>query len=283
VNPLDSHVKTMQLGEGVCCLEHIGQVFNKFTFDQHSLRLEDVKTTDCQNWTSAQRLCGTKARACLRELRVATDTHRERNLGTEMYLQICADYIDIFLSVTLGLRERVVLASKVFFFFKLWKLWLKHGDHSVGGNIRNLSTQEAFVSNQCYLDIQLSCNFVVLFIKYFRDFFGHLVVLLHLIGSNSYEIFFSKVGGMQGMERAYDFHELLGCANTINYLARIEYRDNGLKFNRQHNKQKNIWGTLHPLVEGQPPVDLDDYSNICTDNDLVLALKQGLREAQSLL
>jgi hypothetical protein len=92
---------------------------------------------------------------------VATDTHRERILGTKMYLQVCADYIDIFLSVTLGLRERIVLASKVSFFFRLWKLWQKHGDHSVRGNTRNLSAQDAFVSNQCYLDIQLSYNFVV--------------------------------------------------------------------------------------------------------------------------
>jgi hypothetical protein len=88
---------------------------------------------------------------------------------------------------------------------------------------------------------------------------------------------------MQGMEQAYDFHELLGCANTINHLAGIEYGDNGLKFIRQHNKQKNIWGTIHPLAEGQHPIDLGDYSNICTNNDLILALKQGLREAQSFL
>ena len=63
---------------------------------------------------------------------------------------------------------------------------------------------------------------------------------MHLIGSDSCEIFFSKVEGMQGMERVYNFYELLGCTNTINHLARIEYRDNRLKFNRQHNKQKNI-------------------------------------------
>jgi hypothetical protein len=52
VNPLDSPVKTMQLGEDVCCLEHIGHVYNKFTFNQHGLRLEDVKRTDRQNWAS---------------------------------------------------------------------------------------------------------------------------------------------------------------------------------------------------------------------------------------
>ena len=66
-------------------------------FDQHGLRLEDVKRMDRQNWASTQRLCRVKARASLWELRVATDTHRERTLGMEMYLQVCTDYIDIFL------------------------------------------------------------------------------------------------------------------------------------------------------------------------------------------
>ena len=60
-----------------------------------------------------------------------------------------------------------MLVAKVSFFFRLWKLWIKYGDLSVGGNTRNLTIQEAFVSNQCYLDIQLFCHFVVLLIKYF--------------------------------------------------------------------------------------------------------------------
>lgn len=93
MNPLNSPVKTTQLGEDVCCLEHIGQVYNKFMFDQHGLRLEDVKRTDCQNWNSAQRLCGAKAKACLWELKVAIDTHKERTLGLKMHLQVCARYI----------------------------------------------------------------------------------------------------------------------------------------------------------------------------------------------
>ena len=40
------------------------------------------------------------------------------------------------------------------------------------------------------------------------------------------------------MEHAYDFHKLVGCANTLNHLAGIEYGENGLKFNRQHNSKK---------------------------------------------
>ena len=35
-----------------------------------------------------------------------------------MYLQIVSDYVDIFLSESLSLRDRIVLAAKVSFFFQ---------------------------------------------------------------------------------------------------------------------------------------------------------------------
>jgi hypothetical protein len=52
------------------------------------------------------------------------------------------------------------------------------------------------------------------------------------------------------MERAYDFHELVNCANTLNLLTAIEYGNNGLQFARAHNKQRNIWSELHFHPEG---------------------------------
>jgi hypothetical protein len=63
-------------------------------------------------------------------------------------------------------------------------------------------------------------------------------VPLHLTSSDACEIFFSKIGGMQGLECAYDFHELVGCTNILNHLFAIEYGDNGLQFGRVHNKLK---------------------------------------------
>ena len=104
INLLDSCVKNLQLGADVCFLDHLGQVYQKFAIDQHGLRKEDVQRTDRQNWASAQCICAKKARACLHDLRTSRDAHQERTLGTEMYLSICADYIDIFLSVSLTLR-----------------------------------------------------------------------------------------------------------------------------------------------------------------------------------
>lgn len=88
---------------------------------------------------------------------------------------------------------------------------------------------------------------------------------------------------MKVNERAYDFHQLLNTANTLNRLASIEYKDNGLKFGRVHNKMKNVWADLHPLVEGEVVCNLSDYTLIATDDDVTVALQEGLKEAQSML
>ena len=166
--------------------------------------------------------------------------NREQCLGTETYLQICAEYIDVFYSPTADLRARIVLASKVSFFFCLWQLWLKHGDHGILGNSKQIVEAQHFVNKQCFIDIQLSCSFIVLLIYHFRDRYSHLPVPRHLTGSDSCEFFFSKIGGMSGAEQAYDFNKLVNMTNTLNQLSAIEYGENGLKFNKVHNKMDNI-------------------------------------------
>ena len=82
----------------------------------------------------------------------------------------------------------------------------------------------------------MSCHFVVLLITLFKEKHPTLLVPLYLIGSDSCKIFFSKISSMVGMEKAYDFHELVWCANTLNQLAKVEYGLDGLKFARVHNK-----------------------------------------------
>lgn len=106
---------------------------------------------------------------------------------------------------------------------------------------------------------------------------------LHLTGSDLCEIFFSKIGGMVGLERAYDFHKLVSTANTLNQLWGIEYGKNGLKFGRMHKKMTNMSAQLHPLGDGEEPCNFGDYSSIASDAHVVAALKEGLKEAQKVL
>ena len=79
------------------------------------------------------------------------------------------------------------------------------------------------------------------------------------------------------MERAYDFQESLGAANTVNYLSQIEYGGNGIKFGRAHYKMTNIWAKLDLLAEDEVASNLGDYSAVSTNEEVLTALKEGLK------
>jgi hypothetical protein len=142
----------------------------------------------------------------LRLLQTTPNVHMEHIPGTQMYLEICSNYIDIFLFHRIDLRSTIALAFKVSFFFRLWRLWFSHGDHSVFENTKKLCPTDHFVNQQCFIDIQMSCHFVALLICHFKDRYSHLPTLLHLTGNDACKRIFSKIGRMVGLKRAYDFH-----------------------------------------------------------------------------
>ena len=74
------------------------------------------------------------------------------------------------------------------------------------------------------------------------------------------------------MECAYDFSKLVNCTNTLNHLAAIDYRNNGMKFGCVYDKMNNVWTDLHPLLEGQKVADLHDFFNIFTNEDVIVVL-----------
>ena len=81
-------------------------VYNTFKVDDHKLKIEDIERVDRQNWVLAQRIASRHVQRCLKEMR-STSGRTERTSGTETYLAIVANYIDIFLSPSLTLWERV--------------------------------------------------------------------------------------------------------------------------------------------------------------------------------
>ena len=70
-------------------------VYNNFKVDDHKLKIEDIERIDCQNWGSAQRIASRHVQRCLKEMRSTGDS-KERTSGIETYIEIVADYIDVF-------------------------------------------------------------------------------------------------------------------------------------------------------------------------------------------
>ena len=130
--------------------------------------------------------------------------------------------------------------------------------------------------------MKISFHFVVLLMRLFRDQYSNLPCALHLTGSDVCENFFSKVGGMVGVERAYDFADLLHAIGTLNRVAEEESKPQGIRFNKYHKKQMSIWNKLHQQTVDEGDV-LSQYDSISTDNKIIEALNIGLEDAQGIL
>ena len=181
------------------------------------------------------------------------------------------------------------LSRQGFFIFKIfkiriWKLWFSHMNYQVF-MISKSYTVAQFVSNQCFIDDQVLCHFLVLLVVHFKNKYPHLPIPLHLIDSDSCEIFnfFEKIGGMVGLERVYDFDEVVNTTNALNCVSGVEYGENGHKFNQIHNNMENVWEKLHPMANGEVPTNLSDYNLVSTNEQVVGALKEGFRKAQMIL
>ncbi|KAL2636314.1 hypothetical protein R1flu_007793 [Riccia fluitans] len=115
-------------------------------------------------------------------------------------------------------------------------------------------------------------------VQVFRDKLLGMALALHLLGSDSCEKFFSRIGGMRGYERNYDFGDLLDCASGLNRLALLEYGEEFVKLPKAHVKQRPLWAKLHPLPPGHAKPDLSDFARLATDDQIIEALKVGLQK-----
>jgi len=83
---------------------------------------------------------------------------------------------------------------------------MKHNNHSVLGITKPMNPKLHFINQQCFLDVQLSCHFIILLICHFYDKYLHLKVPINLTNSDFYEVFFLE--GIEGWR---------GCMISKNY------------------------------------------------------------------
>ncbi|MCO5564819.1 hypothetical protein L7F22_018487 [Adiantum nelumboides] len=273
VNVLDKPERQLAIGDVWITLNRVLIVYDAFSIDKHMLRKGDIRRDDCQNWVGAQKICSRQVQCCLGELANNGNARKEQSmLETKAYLEVVGDYIDIFLSQHLNLVERVHLPRKVSF-FQIWRPWISQHPH--------YTLTINFITKEAFLDVQLSCHFVVFLIKCFGDFYLGLKCPLHLLGSDAAEIFFSKIGSMVGQERSYDLMDMLHTIGILDRLAHFECKEDCSLFARAHKKQEHVWSELNHN-ESLPKADLVDYNCVSTDENIINALKKGLESAQAI-
>jgi hypothetical protein len=114
---LDQCSASLLLSDQHASLSYVTNVYNHYERDKHGLKWDDVNRTDRQNWAGPQRIASKRVQGCLQDMWQRMDVRHDRSLGTQLYLEVCGDYIDVFFSTKHDLKTRIVLASKVSWFF----------------------------------------------------------------------------------------------------------------------------------------------------------------------
>ena len=263
--PLDHAKRTLMLGPHMAHISHLELVAERFDIATHGLRNEDIHRTDRQNWASAQRMFFPRVRDCL--LQIEHGDRPEGVKGTRIYLEICWKFVEIFCSFQATLLERVIYASEVTNFLRLWRWWVYKNP--------NLTLANNFLTRQCFQHVILCCHAAVLLIMASRDFAPDHPIHLALCGSDCCEDHFSLHGSWIDNKHTYSYGDMLQNKANMDTVLKLRSNPSGPIIPKRHKKQENIWDKGNPKPD-QPP-DMKDWP---TDEALKVAWEKGLSLAQ---
>jgi hypothetical protein len=173
-------------------------------------------------------------RECLDILQQGNATNPPEDvIGTRVYLLIGWTFVEIFCSFEASLYQRVVYASKVNNFLRIWRWWIYQSD--------TYNITDNFLTKQCFEDVVLSCHAAVLLIKATQDFTPEQEVCLSKCGSDVCEDFFSQNGSWVMNKHTYTFGDMLTNLPAMNRILQIRGNAAGPDVPKGHKKQCNIW------------------------------------------
>ena len=132
--------------------------------------------------------------------------------GLHIYLGVVHRYVGMFMSRTMSLSNRIRSAAYVTTVLLIWQGWVRVDVpefNSRNEEAYHRSTDYTYISREAKTDALLSCHFIVLLIKLFRDKFKDLAIPFHSLGSDVCEDVFAALGGFVRNKRTYTIYEAL--------------------------------------------------------------------------
>lgn len=267
MNQLDQ-TRRLTIGGHVAHINHLHLVMKNFEHQIHGLREEDVNRKDRQNWGSAQRMFFPKVQMCLRRLETGDNGLAPEDVkGTRLYLELCYKFVEIFCSGSASLQKRILLASHVVNFLRIWRWWVYRNPA--------LNMKDHFVTKQTFMDVSLACHAAVLLMKAARDFTPDEELCLAKCGSDCCEDFFSQNGSWVMNRHNYTYGDMLMALPSMNRINQIRANPEAPSIPKGHKKQVNIWDRGH-----QQPEILPNMKAYPGDDEMYQAWDEGLLEAQ---
>ena len=186
--------------------------------------------------------------------------------------------MEIFVSLTATLSERVSYAALVVTFLGIWRNFIiLHPELNLKNN---------FIIRETFQDVLLYCHFAVILIPIFSEKYPYLECPLHLIGTDCVEVFFSSNGSIVANKHTYtilDMKRNLKAMNSLNEI-RTKNKNKNMKFRKAHSKQDNIWKKQYP-EEDRPELETKVHRKLKlypNKDEIIESWRQGVRMAKDL-
>ena len=252
INHLKHSSRVLSLGGNLAHMHHFQLVLDRFDVLEHGLQQSDVNREDRMNWESAQRLMFPRVMNCLTKLNDGQGVAQENVCGTQIYIKMCWRFTEIFLSVNASLLQRVINASCVVDFLRIWRLWV----HRTG----NVKLKENFISRETYQDVSIACHHAVQIIRASRDFAPGHPICLNRTGTDVCEDYFSANGSFVLNKHNYTITDMFRNLANMTRLQEILADELGPKYSPAARRRgENIWPNGNPPVNIQTPPNMTDF------------------------
>jgi hypothetical protein len=194
--------------------------------------------------------------------------------GLASYLGMIRRYWEMFQSRTCALERRIESAAYVSTYLLLWQGWAKQFApeyNALSATERELTADEVYISQEAKVDVLLSCHFVVLLIKVFRDEFSHLPIPFWKLGSDVCEDLFSSLGSFVMNKRTYTVCEAVQTLRTKLRVSLAGYT-HGIKPGKRRGGRRTPFDeeTAHAGNQLKYP----------TDDEIARAWRRGVAQAR---
>lgn len=204
-NPIDHPGRSLVLGPWQTIhLSHLELVLTVFPPHTHGLRKVDLsrKGYQAMDFPSLLRCVSKKCLLCLEKLvdgSTPDRTTQPQVSGTLRWLRIIRMFVNMYMSETMTLLQRVETAALVMTYLRLWRSWVHHHP--------TYTLEKNFVTREAFQDAIICCHFVTLQILCHRDYAPEYPVTLHRASGDPCETTFSGLGSWVMNKRTYTLLE----------------------------------------------------------------------------
>ena len=263
-------IRELRIGNAPVLLSQLDEVRVKFRRDEYRLRKNDTirKGLDRQDYSSCERILSDATLTCLKKICIGFDQFPSRPdlKGSLRYFTIVRQYVNLFFSKLMSLSDRILNASYIIMYFRLWRSWVRQQPL--------LHLDKHFISREVFQDIILSCHFVINMIRLFRDFFPKLNCPLHRCGSDCCETFFSSLGSYTMNKHTFTFLEALNMIGKQNLIQCIRTQGDCV-FPVRNQRRKVNWD--HVPKRGEPGANMRAYPS---EEEMIKLWKVGVEQAR---